>query len=648
MDARDCAVPSAVHNLAFILSPRSVRYYVRNRFRRVAQPKVEYIMARILIGGLLLSVCWISSSFGEVVFTGEKRRNNLVSDLLEVDAISKSGNSFSFHRPQDGWIFVSATCKGKVAIRLAGEADKPPVELIAAEDSKEGQTVEAVRKIAQGDHRILVECDGTATVSKLIVRSIPELVHCGLNSSSIKSYGPFDLEFLKKDVLPNVTTLIVSAGIKLPQPVIDDWHRQGKKFLGEVSLNREGKTGDVNFEFYTKFLDAAPFLDGLIVNEFGMNRIARPPDEVRRERAAQRHRPYEEAFRKMRSDERYRDKPVYCYFGGSGNVVNYDETGMTFCRTLIDLKYPIALERYIYERPTEKGCTDAIQTFVDGIADWESKEPGAKENMLLTFGLFNAPPGGSNRVPNVDFHVYMDQQMNTVANHPTLSGLAGLNWWTSTQADEDSVRFVGKLYRHYAIEGKTELLTNDPLMLTHLQNADFEEGAMGWTIEAAEDGSVDTKSFPRYGRIEGRYPRDRDPVGDKFLWMKRNEKGPNRFSQTIKNLQPGRLYSMKMFSCDYGDMINPQKKELNEAPKFVGSVVLDGVEVDQKRSFQELYASNPEPKIPIWITYHWTIFRAKAPTARLAVSDWPAEKDPTIGFGQEQAFNFIEIQPYHE
>ena len=81
-------------------------------------------------------------------------------------------------------------------------------------------------------------------------------------------------------------------------------------------------------------------------------------------------------------------------------------------------------------------------------------------------------------------------------------------------------------------------------------------------MQAAEEGSIASRSFARYGRIEGRYPRDREPIGDKFLWMKRSEKGPNTISQTIKDLQPGRLYSMKMFTCDYKDLTNPQKKQL--------------------------------------------------------------------------------------
>ena len=85
-----------------------------------------------------------------------------------------------------------------------------------------------------------------------------------------------------------------------------------------------------------------------------------------------------------------------------------------------------------------------------------------------------------------------------------------------------------------------------------------------------------------------------------------------------------------------------------EANKFIGNVALEGVEVDTKRSFTEMYSSSPEPKIPVWITYHWKVFRAKATTVELIVSDWPAVKKPGDAFGQEQTFNFLEIQPYHE
>src|SRR2546422_4539778 len=467
------------------------------------------------------------------------------------------------------------------------------------------------------------------------------------------------MDFLKADILPNVTTLIVPNNIKLSESVIDDWHRQGKRFVAEVGVNSQSKTAEDHFKFWSSFYDKTPFLDGIIINEFIVNRpvsewveTMTPERRARMEQERQQYEVYGEALKRMRADDRYKNKMLYAYVGGSGKKLNQEVIGTNFIRTIVDCGYHVALERYLHEMSSEKGSKDALQTFVDGIADWEAKEPGVKRRMVIAFGLFSMPPGGINKQPNVDYHVWMDQQMNIVANHPVLSGIGGLEWWTSVLADEETVRFVGKLYRHYVIDGKTNMLTREPLFLTHIQNADFEKGTVGWTLHPAEEGSIDAKSFPRYGRIEGRYmglgrPADPEHIGDTFLWMKRSEKGPNTFSQTIQGLEPGRLYSMKMFSCDYDDLVNPKAKKPEET-KSIGTVVIEDVEVDAKRSFTEVYASAPEPKIPVCITYYWKVFRAKATTARLTVSDWQSEKEPGAPFGQEQAFNFLEIQPYRE
>src|SRR5437764_5928750 len=256
--------------------------------------------------------------------------------------------------------------------------------------------------------------------------------------------------------------------------------------------------------------------------------------------------------------------------------------GTNLIRTVMNCDYRVALERYIHEMSSEKGSKDALQLFIDGVADWEAKEPGVKKQMVIAFGLFSMPPGGINKLPGVDYHVWMDQQMNVVANHPVLSDLRGLNWWTSILDDEETARWVGKLYRHYAIEGRTNLLTKpDPLFLAHIQNADFEKGAEGWILQSAENGTIEAKNYPRYGRIEGRYmglgrPADPEHIGDTFLWMTRSDKGPNTFSQTIKDLQPGRRYSLKMFSCDYDDLVNPKARKIDEVKPSV-TVLLEGV-----------------------------------------------------------------------
>lgn len=614
--------------------------------------------------------CWFALAFITAATTvlgdetadpaSPRRLNNLTSILAEVAGPDGPGDQIAFTRPEDGWVFVSARLRGEGRVKIVLGGDTTGQPLIDQPAGQHPATAEAMRRVTAGQHQLQIELTAGAIVERLVVQSIPELMHCGLGfDSAIKSYGRYDMEFLKRDILPNVNMLVVPGNIQLPAAVVDAWHAQGKRFIAEVGVSGQAKTADEHWQYWTGVLDKSAFLDGIIINEFIVNMPSgrtdaalSPERQQRREQEQARYQVCEEALRRLRADARYHDKQVFVYFGGSGKRLNQEIIGPTFVRTLIDGNQRIALERYLHEMSSPEKSRDALQTFIEGIADWESTQPGATRNMVIAFGLFSMPPGGINKQPNVDYHVWMDQQMNLVANHPVLANLAGLEWWTSILADEETVRFVGKLYRHYAIEGKTALLTHDPLFLSHVDNADFERGTESWTLEPAEPGSIEPRSFPRYGRIEGRFmglgrPADPEHIGDTFLWMKRSAKGPNTFSQPIKNLQPGRLYSMKMFSCDYQDLVHPRAKKQEEAQKFIGQVKLEGVEVDAKRSFTEMYPSSPEPTIPVWITYHWTVFRAQGTMARVTVSDWPsaAAAGP---FGQEQTFNFLEIQPYHE
>jgi hypothetical protein len=618
---------------------------------------LNWICTGLLAAGNAFFPADSNAASAAIRFSGEKRLNNLVSVLLDLSSISNPSQPFTFTRATDGWVFVSSGSSGRGTARITLDADPDPLVLY---DTRADPRNEAVRYISKGQHTIQVECTGEAKVDKLTVKAIPELIHCGLGfNPEIKSYGPYDMEFLRTDILPNTTTLIVPASIQLSAHVIEDWHRQGKKFVAEVGINSQAKTAEEHLKYWTDSYDKAPFLDGIIINEFIVNRpvvewaTITPERRARMDQESQQYELYAQAIKKMRLDQRYKDKMLYAYVGGSGKKLNREIIGTNCLRTILNSGYRVALERYLHEMSSEKGSKEALEAFLDGISDWEAKEPGVKKQMVIVFGLFSMPPGGINKQPNVDYHVWMDQQMNLVANNPSLSDIAGVEWWTSTLGDEETVRFAGKLYRHYGIDGKTEMLTKDPIFLTHIQNADFEKGTDGWTLQRAEEGAIAAKSFPRYGRIEGRYmglgrPADPEHIGDTFLWMKRTAKGPNTFSQTVRNLTAGRLYSMKMFSCDYNDLLNPKDKGIGEANRFIGSVILEGVDLDAKRSFNEMYSSDPEPKIPVWITYHWKVFRAKGTTAKVSVSDWTDEKKSDDAFGQEQIFNFLEIQPYHE
>lgn len=585
-----------------------------------------------------------------------QRLNNLTALLLEA-APTRAGETFSFTRPRDGWVFISAATTGDGEARLTLDGNEQDTILLSG---RAGPAHEAMRHVTAGDHLLRAAAGSTATVNKITVRAIPELIYSGLGyNPQIKSFGIYDMAFLQRDVLPNITTLIIPASLKLDESVISGWHRQGKRFLAETGLNAAAKTADEHAAYWTGFLRNAPFLDGIIIDEFIVNRpisewlpVVSPARQARFDKEKADYELYSQAFKKIRADRQFEGKTIYVYVGGSGRKLNQEIIGTNVIRTLIDCGYFVVPERYVHERSSEEGSQRALRELVEGLADWEAKEPGVKKQMVVTFALFSTPSLSNNKQPNVDYHVWMDQQVNTVANDQALHHIAGLNWWTSLLADEETARFVGKLYRHYAIEGKTNLLTTDPLFLTHIQNADFEHGTQGWTLHPAEEGSIAAKSFPRYGRIEGRYmglisPPDPEHIGDTFLTMKRSQKGPNTFSQTIKDLQPGRRYSFEMYVCDYNDLRAPKPKKPEET-KAIASVVIDGVDVDPARSFAETYASNPEPATPVCITYYWKVFRAKGTEAKLTVSDWPESGPPAAPVGREQAFNFIEIQPYHE
>jgi hypothetical protein len=585
-----------------------------------------------------------------------QRLNNLTALLMEA-APTRASETFSFTRPRDGWIFISAATSGEGEARLALDGNEQDTILLSRGS---GPDLEAMRHVAAGNHVLCAASGSTATIGRITVKAIPELIYCGLGfNPQIKSFGTYDTAFLQRDVLPNITTMIIPYGLKLDDSVINGWHRQGKRFLAETGLNAAAKTADEHAAYWTSFLRNAPFLDGIIIDEFIVNQpisewlpVVSPERQARFDKEKADYELYSQAFKKIRADRQFDTKTIYVYVGGSGKKLNQEIIGTNVIRTLMNCGYFVVPERYVYERSGEEGSRRALRELVEGLADWEAKEPGVKKQMVITFALFSMPFLSNNKQPNVDYHVWMDQQVNAVANDPALHHIAGLNWWTSLLADEETVRFVGKLYRHYAIEGRTNMLTIDPLFLTHIQNADFEQGTQGWTLHPAEEGAIATKSFPRYGRIEGRYmglihPADPEHIGDTFLTMKRSDKGPNTFSQTIKDLQPGRRYSFEMYVCDYNDLRAPKPKKPAET-KAIASVVIDGADMDRARSFAETYASNPEPETPVCITYYWKVFRAKGTSATLTVSDWPESGQLAAPFGQEQAFNFIEIQPYHE
>ena len=284
--------------------------------------------------------------------------------------------------------------------------------------------------------------------------------------------------------------------------------------------------------------------------------------------------------------------------------------------------------------------------------------PGVTRRTVMVLGYISAPTESLNINPGVDFKVYMDMQMQLLATDPAYFGLGGVQQYLAAYSDEENIRWAGRLFRHYCIEGNRDPATNDPYALPHIRNPDFADGTEGWDLAPAEADSIVAGAVPGYGAFQCRYPAPPAiAIGDTFLKTTRRSAKPNVFSQQIRGLEPGRLYSLKMITGDYQDLVGEiQDRELHGV-----SIGIDDVDLltDTKDTFQFIFGNHPSHRFgkfhhlgnyggnyTYWMNYHWSVFRANASTARLTVSDWKGEDDPGGDIEQELIYNFIEVQPY--
>jgi hypothetical protein len=305
-------------------------------------------------------------------------------------------------------------------------------------------------------------------------------------------------------------------------------------------------------------------------------------------------------------------------------------------RTLLGAGWPFSEEVYVGEMPTEAENLRHIRSQFHSVAEsYESAHPGSLRRMIFTPMYSYLPYCSANRCPQADFRVHLDMQMQLLASDPSFFGLWGVQPYRSNYVDEEILNCMGRLLRHYCIEGKTERMLGDPYELRHVTDPDFEEGMAHWQVV----GEGGTGRFTGYGNLQGRYPTG--PIGNTFLRLKRTAERPVIVSQQLQGLKPGRLYSLKLISADYTDLLAGKSRKTTQ----VVSITLDGTEIlpggfsHPFRSGRELKSFNS--KTPFWMTYHWLRFRATAPTAKLSIT-------PAGPVGQEIICNFIEVQPVLE
>jgi len=489
-----------------------------------------------------------------------------------------------------------------------------------------------MRYLTKGRHELRRKAGQPSQLLSLSVRSIPELAYAKFGAGPlVPEFGQYDWPFLKAHVLPNINVL-VGGGKDDELPFIRQWKDMGRRWITEVGVPGLGSGSSVTAQQAEKFWSEQsgmtdPLLDGVIADEFV-------------DTGAGKYAAWTRAVQNMSTNKTIRGKWFYPYF----SAPPASEKTRAFLKAVMEASWAIAWEQYLPE-PRDNDAPEAkLDRYLrKPVAAWREAMPGIEQHLIVCLGTFSLPPETLDVSPRANYKVYLDKQMNLLATDPAFSGLYGVMTYLSAYTDEETVRWMGKLFCHYCIKGNTNLLSTDPYILTHISNPDFEDGLQGWTVDAAEPGSVAARKMDGFSWLQGRYPPT--PRGNTVLWMKRSPRRPNVVSQKIKDLKPGRLYSLRMYSGDFQDLAAQQQHAL--------ALTVSGAEVLPRRSFQHVFANcyshhwSPfDDKHRAWMNYHWILFRATGTEATLRISDWAGEREPGGPAGQELMMNFVEVQPY--
>ena len=544
-----------------------------------------------------------------------KRLNNVTCELMNTTARGlRDASEVEFMNPRDGWCFFRLS--GNANIRL--DADEQPL----AVSRKNEKPVEVMRHLPAGRH--LLRIDGTPQA--LIVRAIPELI-----------YHEFPQEvggYFEEHVLNNVNTFNVDP-TRRDTPAYRKWQPSGRRWLAGWPVLRVIQNENIrDYADAYKHISVAPgytnpLFHGLMADEF-MN--SEPNCAI-----------FANAVRELNATPAFADRFFYAYV----NQLYGGPDGRELVQALSDTSAVLAWKRYLPTQDDEQAAREFLHDeLVKHAQNYRELCPESLEHIAVCFAYFTLPGGHLlNGTPWVNYKKYLDMQFNLVVTDPAFVGTYGLMTYHSSYADEETIRWGAQLFRHYGIEGRTEPATCEPYVLSHLVNTDFVEGLTGWTVDPAEQESIRSAPSPGFGRLQARY--DGAP-GDTALVTVRSAARPNRFSQEIRDLQPGKLYTFRMMTSDFKDMSNKAKHAV--------SVRLDNVTLIPERTITKLFPNPMWGSYPpydgdqrqAWITYHWYLFRANGTTANLTVSDWSDDGKPGGEIGRELMYNYVHVQSYYE
>lgn len=553
------------------------------------------------------------------------RLNQLVTRLLLTEEVG-ADERWTITRERPGWLFVTATgCDGD------GQGARIGVDVATADEAQlavtaGAGTVEAMMEVAAGEHTVDIWLEGGCALDSAEVRAIPELRYDryypdnGLDADVVVG----DADFLAEHAMPHLTTLVA------------DWHwNAGALMKPWQAANRAWYTNSGNpygteaelIASYDYLVGVAASVDiGIDLDEFGGTDEAQWIAWTGALAA---------------TTAKYPDTPLGLYIGTRAAM---DTDGQRdFVTAMLGLGHELLVEWYIGEQATEADLEAELEEMGAMVETYRTDFPGIEDQAVLVLSGASHSYVNFDWRPDVDFHVHLDRQFERIATDERFQDLHGLGFWTSSYMDEETIRWMMALYRHYGIEGATAPLSTDPYLLDHVQNPDFE-AEDGWTLAAS--GQIGIGEYEWISEYEARWGAP-DGVGDTYLYTTRGSGAAGTATQTITGLEPGRVYSLRYFTIWYENLYALRGVDYDYRRDHTVHATLAGAEVVAGSEIV-VACDSTYPSTSQWVNQHRLRFVPEAETAVLTLSDWETETSAGGETWETHLFNFVQVQPYFE
>jgi hypothetical protein len=551
--------------------------------------------------------------------SGHRRLNNLVTELLHQPVATTDEQHLAFSNPRDGWVYVA--CQGEAATPgLQIVLNGSDIAVTAETDRRE-----AFRLLPAGTHQLAVK---GAAGAQIIVRAVPILYNYPpCTNNSLPENPPYDWDWQRKHLFLGVNTL---KG-RIPKKHWGEIQERGLLWLDNVVLTKLKDAEDLVGRLRKSPGLTEPQYDGVTCDElfFGTPAVMLYTDGLRQ---------FDNPLNRL----------IYTYVVGKPSQPGAHHAFMSTCLNASRGQGMLLYEAYCRALPTEAEAMAYLQDFVvDTIHKFNAYFPGAVAGTMFVFGNFNQIPILSlDHEPEVDSKYYLDMQLHLIANDPAFAGLGGTGYWGNYVADEEYYRWSFRLLRHYGVEGRTDMLSEQhgfTYRPGHLQNCDFKEGLQGWTVAPASEGTVRTEKLANFGKTsQGRWGGV-PGIGDTVCVLTRQNGPANSVSQKASGLQAGRLYTLQFIVADYQDAV---AKRINPRRFGLNAVLSEGAEVLPEKSYVHVdkrikgrYRHNDNVAR---VNLHHITFRARLPEVTITFQDSDAAP------GEELAFNYVMLKPYFE